>query len=173
MNLIHFVFFFSLHHQITPISFFLIFYFELKVLSSISLNLSLHYWVTPIWPFLSSNQLCPMSLTRLNFVARKASDACCPNTWWCGKERARHWMISPRNKREPRESQMKSNGQASMREPIVWESKDLCFSFFLYKFITNPNRSHLLSHQPHSSNLRFFFFFFLTSSEIAEVPLET
>ena len=129
--------------------------FELKVLSSISLSLSLHYRVTPIWPFLSSNQLCPMSLTRLNFAARKAFDAYCPSTWWCKKERAGCWMISLRNKRQPEETQMKSNDQASMREPIVWVSRDWCFSLFLYKFVTNPNMSHLLSHPPHSSNLHF------------------
>ena len=60
--------------------------FELNVLSFISLSLSLHHQITPIWPFLSFDQLCPVSLTRLNFAARKTSDIYCPSTWWCGKE---------------------------------------------------------------------------------------
>ena len=124
-------------------------------MSFISLNLSIHQRVTPIWPFLSSNQICPVSLTRLNLAARTASNAYCPIMWWCRKERAGYWMISPRNKREPKEKQMKSNGQASTREPISWESRDWHLSLFLYKFVTNPNRSHLLSHKPLSSNLRF------------------
>ena len=134
--------------------------FELKVLSTISLSLSLYNRITLIWPFLSSDQLCLVSLTRLNFVAHKASDAYCPNTWWCGKERAGCWMISTGNKRKPKETQMKSNGQASMREPIACESKDWCFSLFLYKFDTNPNRSQLLSHQPFLLIFIFFLFSF-------------
>ena len=101
-----------------------------------------------------------MCSTKLNFAACKASYASCPNTWSYRKERAGWWMISPRNKRQPKETQMKSNDQASMTKPIAWESKDWCFSRFHYEFITNPNRSHLLSQKPFSSNLRFFFFFF-------------
>ena len=54
--------------------------FELNVLSFISLSLSLHHQITPIWPFLSFDQLCPVSLTRLNFAARKTSDIYCPST---------------------------------------------------------------------------------------------
>ena len=133
--------------------------FEWKVLSSISQSLSLHHQITHIWPFISSNQLCSVSLARLYFAARKVSNAYYPSTWWCGKEKAGCWMIFPRNKREPKDTQMKSNGQALMREPIAWESKDWCFSLFLYKFDTNLNRSHLLSHQPLSSNLHFLSIF--------------
>ena len=129
--------------------------FEWKVLSSVSLSLSLHHRITHIWPFLSSDQLCPVSLARLNFVARKVFDTYYPSTWWCEKERVGCWVISPRNKRQPEETQMKSNGQASMREPIVWASRDWCFSLFLYKFVTSPNKSHLLSHPPLSSNFHF------------------
>ena len=98
--------------------------FEWKVLSSISLSLPLHHRITHIWPFLSSDQLCPVSLARLNFAARKVSDAYYPSTWWCEKERAGCWMIFPRKKREPKETQIKSNGRALMREPIAWESRD-------------------------------------------------